>query len=196
MFTVYKVINKITEEYYIGVHKTDDPNDEYFGSGLRIKRSIQKYGKSYFAKEILFVFETKEEAFQKETNLLRDLLNEKHCLNIAQGGMGGNNFGGKHHTEETKRIIGLASSKVKRIRSKISIEKEKNTRLAAYQGNWFSDDSVDKMKKSKLNKPRSQETKDKIRQKMKGRILSEETKNKIRKGHLKRHSNLENIQLP
>ena len=197
MFTVYKIINKITEEYYIGVHKTDIPNDDYFGSGLRIKRSIKKYGKECFVKDVLFVFETKEEAFEKERNILFELLNEKHCLNIAQGGMGGNNFEGKKHTEETKRIIGLASASVKRSKkSKALIEKERNMRLTIFEGKWFSEESIHKMRKAKLNKPRSPETKDKIRQTMTGKSLSEEHKQKIREGHLKRQPNFENSKSP
>lgn len=102
MYTVYKVINTDTQEYYIGVHKTDDPNDGYYGSGLRIKRAIRKYGKKTFVKEILFIYDTKEEAFQKEVDLLKHHINEDLCLNLSEGGQGGSNFQGKTHSEETR----------------------------------------------------------------------------------------------
>ena len=42
-----KVIYKITYpngKIYIGVHKTEDMNDGYMGSGKVLKRAIEKYG--------------------------------------------------------------------------------------------------------------------------------------------------------
>ena len=88
-YTVYKTLNKITEEYYIGVHKSNNPNDQYYGSGIRIKRSIKKYGKSNFVKEILHAFETEEEAYAKERDLISSHLNNNLCLNLMEGGVGG-----------------------------------------------------------------------------------------------------------
>lgn len=45
MYTVYKTTNIINGKYYIGVHKTTNPNDSYLGSGKAIKEAIKKYGK-------------------------------------------------------------------------------------------------------------------------------------------------------
>ena len=59
IYTVYKITNTINNRYYIGVHKTTNPNDSYYGSGLVIKEAIKKYGKENFIKEILFTFENK-----------------------------------------------------------------------------------------------------------------------------------------
>ena len=101
-FTVYKVINLITNEYYIGVHKTSNLNDNYLGSGLHIKNQVKKYGKENFKKEILFEFDKEEDAYQKEIQLVEENINNKLCLNIGPGGIGGAKFKGKHHTNETK----------------------------------------------------------------------------------------------
>lgn len=104
MYTVYKITNSRDSRYYIGVHKTEDENDRYFGSGLIVRRMISKYGIDNFKKEILFKFDTKEEAFLKEKELVD--ITDVNCVNIAKGGHGGATFMGRHHSDETKRIIG------------------------------------------------------------------------------------------
>lgn len=110
MYSVYKIISKITNEYYIGVHKTNNLNDTYYGSGIIIKRKIKKYGKDNFQKIILSVFDSQEEAFNEEKKLLKENLSNPMCLNIANGGQGGSNFTGKHHSEETKEKLRKISS--------------------------------------------------------------------------------------
>lgn len=102
MFTVYKIINLQTNEYYIGVHKTSNSNDGYYGSGIHIKNQIKKYGKKNFRKEILFEFDNESDAYQKEIQLVEENINNKLCLNIGPGGIGGAKFKGKKHTEATK----------------------------------------------------------------------------------------------
>ena len=88
MYTVYKITNTINSKYYIGVHKTDDPNDSYFGSGKAIKAAIAKYKKESFTKEILFITDSKEEAYLKEAELTEDY-NTNKTYNMKLGGVGG-----------------------------------------------------------------------------------------------------------
>lgn len=67
MYTVYKITNTINNKYYIGVHKTQNPNDLYFGNGAAIKQAIKKYKKENFTKfvEPKEVKQIKEGNFQK-----------------------------------------------------------------------------------------------------------------------------------
>ena len=57
MFIVYKTSNLINNHYYIGVHKQSGTSfDGYYGSGVGLKRAIEKYGKKNFVRETLFSF--------------------------------------------------------------------------------------------------------------------------------------------
>jgi hypothetical protein len=62
-YIVYKITNLINEKYYIGCHQTDNLDDGYFGSGVYLKRAINKYGVDNFHKEILFFCQNEEEMF-------------------------------------------------------------------------------------------------------------------------------------
>ena len=88
MFTVYKITNLINQKYYIGVHQTNDPHDNYMGSGIAIKNAIKKYGNESFSKEILFITESKTEAYTKERELTIDFSLESN-YNMRLGGVGG-----------------------------------------------------------------------------------------------------------
>ena len=54
-YTVYKIINKVNNNYYVGSHITENPYDDYMGSGNLIKNAIKKYGILNFEKQIIFM---------------------------------------------------------------------------------------------------------------------------------------------
>lgn len=43
-YIIYKITNKVNQKFYIGIHKTENINDDYYGSGHCIKAAIKKYG--------------------------------------------------------------------------------------------------------------------------------------------------------
>lgn len=86
-YTIYKITNHLTGEYYIGQHQTNDINDGYMGSGPGIVENIKEHGKDNFLKEILFVFDTKSEMNDKEIEMISDdILQDPLCLNRQGGG--------------------------------------------------------------------------------------------------------------
>lgn len=75
-YTVYKVTNRFDNKIYIGVHAQRSDNDRYMGSGTEIREALKKEGRKSFIKEILFVFDTKEEMLVKE----RELVTKEFCM--------------------------------------------------------------------------------------------------------------------
>jgi hypothetical protein len=107
MYIIYKTTCLLNDKYYIGVHKTDDVHDDYYGSGSLIKRAIKKYGLENFKKEILFQFEELSEAYIKEAELVtQDLVDSSSCYNLKLGGQGGwdhNNVASEKKSERSRR---------------------------------------------------------------------------------------------
>lgn len=87
---IYKTTNLLSGRYYIGMHSTNDLADGYMGSGKRLKRSLNKYGKENHKVEILEFFDSREELKKREKEIVS--LNEiakEECMNLVVGGQGG-----------------------------------------------------------------------------------------------------------
>lgn len=83
----YKITNNINNHFYFGVHNTDNLNDGYMGSGTRLKCAYQKYGIENFSKEIIKFFDTAEDAFLYESEIVNEeLVLRDDCYNIQMGG--------------------------------------------------------------------------------------------------------------
>lgn len=86
-YTIYKTTNNLTNEYYIGQHKTDKLDDGYLGSGAGLLDNIKKYGTENFTKEILFIYDDEQKMNEKEIELITEkMLNDSLSLNRQPGG--------------------------------------------------------------------------------------------------------------
>lgn len=98
---IYKTTNTINSKFYIGQDSKNNPS--YLGSGLYLKRAIEKYGKEHFIKEILQVCDDKDSLNAAEIYWIRELRATEIGYNIVDGGQGGNL--GKHSNEKTSKSL-------------------------------------------------------------------------------------------
>ena len=122
--TVYKTTNKINGKFYYGVHSTNDLNDDYLGSGLRLKLSMKKHGRENFERKILVILDDRSEAVKIEKSLVtEDLVLNANCYNMTLGGnappkqksqnLCKNKFRGNDRTEKQKAAARLHSNTMK-----------------------------------------------------------------------------------
>ena len=103
---VYKTTNIVNGMIYIGVHSTSNINDGYLGSGIYLRKAITKYGKESFKRDVLYVFASKEDAYQKESDIVTpEFVQQDNVYNIALGGESPQLLSGyKKHVKNIKDI--------------------------------------------------------------------------------------------
>jgi hypothetical protein len=72
---LYVIQNLINGKFYVGKHSRDEV-DDYFGSGVALKRAVRKYGKPNFQMKYFHWSESAEQLHDDETEVLEILLNE------------------------------------------------------------------------------------------------------------------------
>ena len=88
---VYETTNLVNGKKYIGKHSSEKLDDDYLGSGIALRRAVDKYGSDSFKREILKQFDSSEEAFEYEAKLVtEEIVNDNNYYNMTTGGFGGN----------------------------------------------------------------------------------------------------------
>ena len=204
-FYVYKHISP-NNKVYIGITSLLPQerwcNGEGYNKQKLFYRAIQKYGWDNFKHEILFEGLTKEEACQKEIELIAEYKsnNSDFGYNLTAGGEGPNGY---HHTEDAKRKIGNASKGNKYALGAVRTEEFKNNARLKALGRKPSFEAIEKWRKSRegfyhsdetkrkigeankgnknmLGKHHSDETKKRLADVARNRVFSEETREKLR----------------
>lgn len=201
-YIVYKHTSP-SNKIYIGITSQPNPKRRWRGgcgykSNEYFKKAIDKYGWNNFSHEILYQGLTKEDAEQKEIELISfyKSTNPLFGYNLDNGG----NSNGKH-SESTKKKIGDANrGKTVWIKGKHRTEETKKKISESKMGSHLSDETkckiseankgkkpsietVQKRALSNTGKKRTPEQCKKISDSLKGRTFShsEETKKKISK---------------
>lgn len=91
-YFIYKTTNIENGKYYYGAHSTNNLNDGYLGSGIALKKAIEKYGKEKFCREIVEFCDTKDEMYLKEEIIVKIHYKKEECYNMNVGGKGGWNY--------------------------------------------------------------------------------------------------------
>ena len=165
-FLIYKVTNLLNDRFYIGMH-IGFPDDNYMGSGRRIKAEIKKYGRENFKKEILEELNSRAELVLREKQIVNDELRQNPlCLNLKNGGDGGGGFWSEEqHLAASRRggrIAGLLHGRNNAYRAHEILRKS---------GNFFGGSN------NKLGTITSEQTKSKISKTFKERGIGVGEKN-------------------
>jgi hypothetical protein len=180
----YITTNLINNNQYIGMHCTDDIDDNYLGSGKYLKEAIKKYGKENFKREIICYCETIEEAHNNEEKYIIEYNTLKpNGYNLSpKGGINGkgslseetklkisNKLIGKTITEEHKNILRKCS------KERIWTDEQRENQRKRMLGNNPSEETRKKLSEIRKGRKRSKETIEKIRNSNIGKKRSEET---------------------
>lgn len=88
-YILYRTTNLINGNTYVGVHKTNNLDDGYLGSGKLLRRAVAKYGKASFVRETLESFSCQEDMYSREAEIItEEMIVSKMCYNVAPGGSG------------------------------------------------------------------------------------------------------------
>lgn len=101
-YIVYITTNNINNKVYIGVHKTENPEkfDGYLGCGVKttmpstymnpttaFQYAVKKYGPKNFQRRTLYIYETEEQAYSKEKELVtKEFIDSDTNYNMITGG--------------------------------------------------------------------------------------------------------------
>lgn len=112
IYYLYKITNKVNGKFYVGVHKTKDIDDGYMGSGKVIKSAIEKYGLDNFDKTIMEMFDSSEQMFAREKEIVtEEFLARDDVYNLRRGGSGGFDYINATKSDEDKRAHRSAGGK-------------------------------------------------------------------------------------
>ena len=156
---IYKTTDTRNDNFYIGMHSTDNLNDGYVGSGLKIKNIKHKYGKDIFNIEILEFLPDRKLLKKREEEIVNsDLLKEEKCMNLRPGGEGG--FISEENQRYRSQCGGLAASKTGKNKERIKWLSENDNE---WYTKWKTNIGESKIgNKNWVGKQHSDETKEKI----------------------------------
>lgn len=162
---VYKTTDIRNNNFYIGVHSTNNLNDGYVGSGKRIRNLKNRYGKNILSVEILEYLPDRESLMIRESEIINsDLLRNEKCMNLHLGGKGGfshetqikNSPKGHVKLRELKKDPIFFNKYRKNVGEGVKRGLIKRNKNGYWEGKKHSEETKNKMRKSKnvgINNP-------------------------------------------
>ena len=92
--------SKLGNSLYFGVHRTNNLNDGYIGSGKLLRKYLKSHPDEY-ERYILEYFDNEQDMLAREKEVVSYYLGRNHVLNLAEGGLGGNNFKALYEKDKT-----------------------------------------------------------------------------------------------
>ncbi len=157
---IYKITNRITNKIYIG-KSTDSRNHKkisYYGSGLLINRSIEKYGIDNFDKDIIEECKNNDELCEREKYWIKFYNSTDVNLgyNISAGGDGGDTFSNHPNLDEIKEKISST------LKGRVFSDKHRENLRINHHSKLYDGDVYDKISKSLTGKEKTPEHIDNI----------------------------------
>lgn len=150
MYYLYKTTNLVNGKYYIGVHYSQNiQNDSYLGSGKALHLAIKKYGNANFRREILQESTSKQWIYKVQKQIVNsEIVKDSNSYNILIGGMGsykgGQTTKGKFVvTSETGQKYMADRTDVNWITGKANIHSKNKVSVKDKDGNTFQVDKDD-----------------------------------------------------
>jgi group I intron endonuclease len=191
---LYKIENLINGNFYIGIHRTNNLNDDYFGSGTILKRAIIKHGIKNFKKEILEFFNSYEDALNREREIVTvDFLKNEKCYNVKEGGYGNCKMSDQIKEKISKNMKKIwESDDYRKLMKEKCFNNERNKKISEKLKKWIKQNPEKHMERMlKINK--NPEKIKKMAETHRGMKRSEEGKKNISIAAKKNHAKNPNL---
>lgn len=171
---IYKTTNLFNGKIYIGQHKSDTFDENYYGSGVRFINVFNKYGKDSFTCELLEECNSEDELNEREQYWIEhfNATDRNIGYNLMSGGY---KVRGIKHSEETKQKISISKTGQHPNRDYKKISDETKLKISSTLKEYFkthdnprkgahlSNATKEKLRKANLGKKYSEITKAKHR---------------------------------
>ena len=147
---IYITTNLVNNKKYVGQHFGEEFDPNYYGSGVVLLKSIEKYGKENFICESIEWIKSKEELDQKEIWWIDflDAVESDDWYNLSVGGTGGNTWIGL--SNEQKDNLHRIQSKRMRKNNPMKHQETREKLRKSITGRVVSLETKEKMRNSQL----------------------------------------------
>lgn len=185
MFIIYKTTNKVNGKFYIGVH--NGTRIWYKGSGSILKKAVKKYGIDNFIRETLYEFDDEVSAYLKEQEIVTvELISDPLCYNVRLGGRGGRSGVVTVKDSVSGKVIGAVSTEHPNyisgkwihilkgrdtfVKARVKALEVRKNKPGPRKGQTLSNETKEKIRKSRTGIKQSEETIEKRSAALKGFI--------------------------